>query len=84
MDHQHGAQPLLAGQRPELEGGDVAGPRRQAMLAGIGKQAGGARRRPFASRAPSLFGIWRPAEKLEGDPPGQRRGDMLARAEAAS
>ena len=42
MDHQHGAQTFPAGQRPELERGDVAGARGQAMLARFGKQSGSA------------------------------------------
>ena len=57
MDHQHGAQPFPAGQRPELERRDVAGARGQAMLARLGKQAGGASDRGFDSRSPSLPGL---------------------------
>ncbi len=66
MDHQHGAQPFPAGQRPELERGDVAGARGQAMLARFGKQSGGAID-GLALALAELVGIGRPAEQLEGD-----------------
>ena len=75
MDHQHGAQPFPAGQRPELERRDVAGARGQAMLARFGKQSGGAsdRLRTRARRACWDWTSCRTARRRCGPPRTARR-----------